>query len=289
VRTWWTRGMTSPVLAAVAVAAAIGAGAIVHLRRQAAELGSLVGYRFFDREWLGLDTLEYYFSWPFLALAAASIALVAWGRERRRDPALLAFAALVLAAILVSQLWRLHVPFEYRRVVYYAGPALAAAIGIASVGLRHRRVWVALCAVALVVVARESIGLRLPERLVRGGEPRSGLVDSLAAFRAQLDREEPSRDTLLVADRCLGVRVPYVVRRPTLVSAEEWQAGYTSLADDARDATAIVDGGAEGRRLAEERGVRYVLVDPTCNPDAATRLGGKTVFANDELVVVGLS
>jgi hypothetical protein len=168
--------------------------------------------------------------------------------------------------------------------VYYAGPALAAAVGIASVGLRHRLVWVAVCALAFLVVARESIGLRLPERLVRDREPRSEPVDSLAAFGAELDG-----NLLLVADRCLGVRVPYVVRRPTLVSAEEWQAGYTSLVPSARDATAIVAGGPEGRRLADERGVDYVLVDPVCNPDVAARLGGKPAFTSDELVAVELS
>lgn len=285
---WWREGVTKPVLASVAVAGILGAGTIVHLRRQAADLGSPVDADFFDREWLDLDIVDYYYAWPFLGLVAASLVLVVWGRERRRDPALAALAALVIAAVAVSQLWRIDVPFEYRRVVYYAGPVLAALVGIASVGLRRRDVWIAVSVVALVVVARDSIGLRLPERLVRGGEERSAQLDALAAFRAELDRADPSGDALLVADRCLGVRVPYAVRRRTLVSAEEWQAGYTSLVDGARDATAIVAARPGSRLLAGERGVDYVLVDPDCNPDAAARLGGEVIHAGDELIALSL-
>ena len=241
---------------------------------------------FFDNDWLDLDTLDYYYSWQFLALVGASLVVVLWSRERRSDPALAALAVLVAAAVVVSQLWRIDVPFEYRRVVYYAGPVLVALVGVASVGLRRRWVWVAVCAVAFVVVARDSIGLRLPERLFDEREARRAQVDALAAFRCELDRTDPSGEALLVADRCLGTRVQYAVRRPTLVSAEEWQAGYESLVDGARDATVIVGGGAEGRRLARERGVDYVLADPRCQPDLATLLDGEVAFANDELLVV---
>lgn len=285
-RAWRRRSVARPILASLVLAAAVGAGAIVHVGRQAVELGSLVGHRAFDREWLDLDTVEYYFSWPFLVLVGASLVIVAWGRERRRDPALAAFGALALAAVLVSQGWRVELAFEYRRVVYYMGPVLVALIGLASYRLVQRRAWIAVCAVAFVVVARDSIGVRLPERLMRGGEPRSESMDVLAAFRDQLARDDPSSRMLLVADRCLGVRVPYVVRRPTLVSAEDWQVGYESLVRDARDATTVVEGGPDGRRLAAELGVDYVLVDPECHPDAAARLDGKLVYASDELVAI---
>ncbi len=57
--------------------------------------------------------------------------LVARG-DLRRDHALLALAALGIASILVGQLWRVHVPFEYRRAVYYLGLALVMLIGAAS-------------------------------------------------------------------------------------------------------------------------------------------------------------
>jgi len=285
-RWWWRDGVTRPVLAAVGLAVLLGAATIVHLARQSNALGSPVSAGFFDNDWLDLDTLDYYFSWQLLALVGASLVLVLWGRERRSDPALAALAVLVAAAVVVSQLWRIDVPFEYRRVVYYVGPVLVALVGVASVGLGRRWIWVTVCAIAFVGVAQDSIGLRLPERLLEERESRSAKLDALAEFRAQLDRTDPDRRALLVADRCLGVRVPFAVRRRTLVSAEEWQAGYESLVDGARDATAIVEGGPEGRRLAEERGVDYVLADPACNPDLGTRLDGEVAFSNDELLVV---
>jgi hypothetical protein len=137
-----------------------------------------------------------------------------------------------------------------------------------------------------VIVAQDSIGLRLPERLLRGVDdqrPTAARIDALEEFVARAD---PPADALVVADRCLGVLVPYAVRRPTLVSAEEWQAGYSSFVDDAREATTIVEGGTKGRRLAAERGVDYILVAPGCYPDAVETLGGRVVYESNEVVAI---
>jgi hypothetical protein len=110
------------------------------------------------------------------------------------------------------------------------------------------------------------------------------MVDALDAFRTHLERSaEPADRTVLVADRCLGVLVPYVVQRPTLVSAEPWQAGYERLVPDARAATTIVEGGPEGERLAREHGVDYVLLDKDCGGPA---LAGAIAYENEELLVV---
>ena len=93
---------------------------------------------------------------------------------------------------------------------------------------------------------------------------------------------------MLVADRCLGARVPYLVRRRTLIALEDWQVGFTNLRPVARDAATVLEGGPEGRRLAARLGVDYVLADPRCTPDVAAALGGRPVFRSDELVVVRL-
>jgi hypothetical protein len=288
VRSWWRNGMAKPVLSGSAVGIALGAGVIAHLRRQAADLGSPVSYRFYDSDWLDAATLEYYYSWPFLALAGASLVVVAWAHDRRRDPALAAIAALLLASILVSQLWRVHVAFEYRRVVYYTALALVMAIGIAAMALRPR--WLALAgyAVVLAYVAHVSIGLRLPERLLKEPAARSATVDALEDFRLELEREGPAGRSLVLADGCLGARVPYLLRRPTMIAVEEWQAGFEKLVPEGRTARAVLQGGQAGRRLAEELGVRYVVVDPRCTPDVAAKLRGEPVFRGGELVIVEL-
>ena len=285
-RAWWREGMARPVLAGGAVGCVVGAGVIAHLRQQAAELGSPVSYRFYDSDWLDASTVEYYFSWAFVGLAAVGLALVVWNRRLRRDPALAAVAALVLAAVLVSQLWRLEVAFEYRRVVYYVAPALAILIGIGVRQARPRWFWAAGYALTVIYIAHLSIGFRLPERLLDDREARSETADALRELGVTL--EQGGDRPLVVADGCLGVRVPYLVKFPTTIAFEDWQVGFTKLVPEARVAKAVLEGGPEGRRLAGELGVRYAVVDPRCTPDVEADLGGTTVFRGDELVIVEL-
>jgi hypothetical protein len=288
-RSWWREGMAKPVLSGVAVGCVLGAGVIVHLRQLAVEVGSPVSSEFYDSDWLDSATLEYYFSWPFLGLVGASLVLVVWNRDLRRDRALGAVVALVLSSVLVSQLWRIHVAFEYRRVVYYVAPALVILIGIAFTRMRPRWLWVAGYALALAYIAHVSIGLRLPERLLEGGGERSETVDAVRALRLELEQGDSGRQTLVVADGCLGVRIPYLVRSPTTIAFEDWQVGFTKLVPEARAARTVLRGGPEGRRLAEELGVRYVLVDPRCTPNVEADLGGTTIFRGDELLIVELA
>jgi hypothetical protein len=285
-RVWWREGMVRPVLSGIAVGCALGATVIVHLRQQAAELGTPVSYRFYDSDWLDSTTLEYYFSWPFLGLVGASLVLVAWQGEARRDRALAALAALVLSAFLVSQLWRIHVAFEYRRVVYYVAPALVVLIGVAFARMRPRWLWVAGYVAVVAYVAHVSIGLRLPERVLEGAEERSETVDALRELRMMLGEADRP---LVLADGCLGVRVPYLVQSPTTIAFEDWQVGFTNLVPEARAARTVLRGGPEGRRLAEELGVRYVVVDPRCTPDVEAKLGGTAIFRGDELLIVELA
>ena len=283
---WWREGMAMPVLAGGAVGCVLGAGVIAHLRQQAAALGSPVSYRFYDSDWLDAATLEYYFSWAFVGLAVAGLALVVWSRGLRRDPALAAVVALVIAAVLVSQLWRIEVAFEYRRVVYYVAPALAILVGIGVARARPRWLWTAGYALAVVYIAHVSIGFRLPERLLGDREERSETVDALRELGVRI--EQGGGRSLVVADGCLGVRVPYLVKSPTTIAFEDWQVGFTELVPEARAAKAVLQGGPEGRRLATELGVRYAVVDPRCTPNVEADLGGKTVFRGDELVIVEL-
>jgi hypothetical protein len=248
-----------------------------------------VSYRFYDSEWLDSATLEYYFSWPFLGLVGMSLVLLASNRDLLRDRALVAVAALVLSSILVSQLWRVHVAFEYRRVVYYVAPALVILIGIAFARMRPRWLWVAGYAVVVAYIAHVSIGLRLPERVLEGGEERSETVEALRGLSVLLDETGADGRSLVVADGCLGVRAPYLVQLPTTIGFEDWQVGFTKLVPEARAARSVLQGGPEGRRLAEGLGVRYVVVDPRCTPEIEANLGGTTIFHGDELLIVELA
>ena len=277
-------GVLRPVLAGVGLAFVLGAGVVAHLRLQSVELGSPVSYRLFEPDWLNLQTFVDYYSWPFLALAALSILVLLVRGDLRRDRALLALAALAVASILVGQLWRVHVPFEYRRAVYYLGLALVMAIGAASLRLPRRGRWVAGYVVALAYIAHTSIGFRLPERLLEGEQERSAAVDALIEFRERLDRGEEAETQLVVTDRCLHFVVPYLLERPTIAAFEDWQVGFSNRVPLARKAATVIRGGPEGRRLAESLGVGYVVLDPGCTeiPD----LGGTVVAQNDAITII---
>ena len=277
-------GVLRPLLLGVGVAFVLGAGVVAHLRLQSAELGSPVSYRLFEPDWLNLQTFVDYYSWPFLALAALSVLVLLARGDLRRDHALLALAALGLASILVGQLWRVHVPFEYRRAVYYLGLALVMLIGAASARLPRRALWVAGYVVALAYIAHTSIGFRLPERLLDGEQERSVAVDALIEFRDRLDRGEEAETELVVTDRCLHFVVPYLLERPTIAAFEDWQVGFSNRVPLARKAAAVIRGGPEGRRLAETLGVGYVVLDPGCTerPD----LGGTVVAQNEAITII---
>jgi hypothetical protein len=283
----WRDGIVAPVAAAVALACVFGAGVVAHLWLQARALGRPVSYRFLDPHWLDRAAMEGYYGASFLALSLVALALVLTRRSLRSDRALLALAALALGCIAVSQLWRIEVPFEYRRVVYPVGVGLAVLIGAAFVARKPDRLWIGAVVVVVVYVARGSVGLRLPERVLQS-EPRAPAVTGLVRFREELDRGALPAGQRLVSDACLHFAVPFLVRRPTVPAFSERQVGFADRLPLARQARAILGGGAEARALAARLGVRYAIADPGCEPGLAARLGGTPVVQNNELVVVRL-
>jgi len=287
-RSWWRGGVVRPVLAAAALALLAGAGVVAHLQLQASALGRPVSYRFLGADWLDRAAIEGYYSSQFLGVVAVAVGLVLSSRRLRSDPALLAVGALALACLAVSQLWRVHVPYEYRRTVYYLAVAMVVVIGVAFLRARPRLLWVGAWALALAYVAHLSVGLRLPQRVLDAPQARDPAVAGLLELRARLDRGELPATERLVSDPCLHFAVPYLVRRPTLPAFGERQVGFVDRLPLARKAEAILEGGPEGPRLAQSLGVGYVVADPACAPDLAARIGGTVVLANEELVVVRL-
>ena len=286
---WWRRGIVRPLLGGVALAAAAGAGVVAHVQAQAADLGAPVDYRLFEPDWLSWHVVVDYYSLAFLALTAVSLTLVLSSRTLRRDSALLALLALAATCVVVGELWRVEVPFEYRRVVFYLGVAMALLVGAASVRLPRRAWWLACYAVSVAYLAHVSIGLGLPERLLAGrGDPKGQASQEIMEFRERLERGLLPEASLVVADECHNFVVPYLLRRPTLVAFQPWQVGFESRIPLAETASRILAGDRTGRRLAESLGVGYVLANPSCTPDLARRLGGKAVFSTDQLVVVDI-
>lgn len=287
VRGWWRCGIVRPVAAAAALACVLGAGVVAHLVIQGRSLGHPVSYRFLGPHWFDRAAVEGYLGAAFLVVSVVTLVLVLTSRRLRHDPALLSLASLALGCLVVSQLWRVHVPFEYRRVVYFLGVGLAILVGAAFVRRRPSALWIAAFLVVLVYLGRTSVGLRLPERVFRS-EARAPAVTGLVAFREQLDRGALADSPLLVTDACLHFAVPYLVRRPTIPAFSERQVGFVDRLPLSRQAATILAGGPRGAALAQRLGVRYAVADPECQPDLAARLHGTTVIRNEDLVVVRL-
>jgi hypothetical protein len=287
VRGWWREGVLRPLALAVGIACVLGAGIVTHLALQARALGRPVDYRFLDPGWFDRAAVEHYFGATFLVVAVAAVALVLSSARLRHDAAMLALASLLVACVAVSQLWRVHVSFDYQRVVYYVGVGLALLVGAAFARRSARVLWIGVFVLALVVVARSSVGLRLPERVLRS-EPRDAAVSGLQSFREQLDGGALPATQRLVTDGCLHFAVPYLVRRPTMPAFGERQVGFVDRLPLARQAAAILAGGPGSASLAGRLGVRYAVADPECEPELAKRLHGTTVLANEGVVVVRL-
>lgn len=287
-RRWWRHGIIAPLLAGLALAFVLGSGVVVHIVRQARNLGDPVDYRLFEPDWLSWNTLEEYLSVEFLVLACVSLIVVVLWRRSSSDPALLALAAVALACIAVSQFWRLGIPYEYRRVVFPFGLVLTLLVGAAAARIARWTVVAPLGLIVCALLAHQVTGFRLPERLLSEREPTSSAPAALESVRARIDDGGLPDTGLVVADRCLHFIVPYLLRRPTMAAFEAWQVGYTNRLPEAQLAAVIIAGGTKGRRLATELGVGYVVADPRCTPDPAPGLGGIVVARTDDAIVLRL-
>jgi len=283
---WWRDGILWPLLGALGVACVAGLGVLVHLRAQASDLGSPVGFEHFEPDWLSWEVVVEYYSLVYLVLAGAGVVVVLATRELRRDPAMLALVAAGAACVIVAELWRLEIPFEYRRAVLYAGVTIAILIGAASIRLGSGPVWVLGTVAALALLAHHSVGLRLPERLLEA-EAKGTAAQTIRTFGSSLEDDLEGR-AVVVADRCHNFIVPYLLRRPTLVAYEPWQVGFESRVALASRAQAILDGSPAGRRIAKSLGVRYVVANPACTPGLPERLGGSVVVQTSDVVIVDI-
>jgi hypothetical protein len=284
---WWHHGIVAPVSVAVGGAAILGAAVGVHLLRQARRLGDPIDSRFLEPDWLSWHTLMEYFSTGFLALAAVAVLVLVW-RRSSGDAALLAVASLVLGCVAVSQLWRIGVAYEYRRVVYPFGLALALLVGAAAARIARWTIVVPVGLVACALLAHASVGFRLPERLLADRDPTSTAPAALEALRGRIEQGNLPDTQLVVADRCLHFLVPYLLERPTIAAFESWQVAYRNRLPAAREARTVIAGGPAGQRVATDLHVGYVVADPRCTPTPAPGLGGITVLRRNDVLVLRL-
>ena len=230
-------------------------------------------YRFLEPDWLIVTRLDEYLSAEFLVLAVVGLGRASSpgvGRgsgtprssrsahrpgEHRRD----------------SQLWRLEVAYEYRRVVYPLGLALALLVGPPSRGSRGGRSWCPLVPRRLRLLRPHVDRAPAPAAAPRGAPRRVVRARRARLRRDRIDGGELPDTGLVVTDECLHFVVPYLVERPTIAAFEEWQVGFENRLPRPAGPRRSWPEGRKGRRLATELKAGYVVVDPRCRPNPAQR------------------
>ena len=210
----WRHGIVAPV--AGAGAAVLGAGVGAHVLRQAERLGDPVDYRYFEPDWLSWRALDEYLSTGFLALAAVAVLVLLW-RRSSGDAALLAVASLVLGCVAVSQLWRLGIAYEYRRVVYPFGLALALLAGAAAARIGRWTIVAPVGLLACAVLAHQSVGFQLPR-----ASRRTGAARPAPARRSTLSAGRIERGDLRTRDSWSPIAV-FISSCRTCSSARPWR------------------------------------------------------------------
>ncbi|MFT4035855.1 MAG: hypothetical protein QM679_09820 [Patulibacter sp.] len=249
-----------------------------------------------------------------VVLGAGSFAILAASRRLPRG----VWPAALLGAItlLVAYAWVAHLAMYYARMVYYWPVALAplAGAGIQQLAELLRppgsgtsavantqptaqrpatepapaRRLLAFGAAAAIAVAG-GLSVRNAERqatIVRDfyGFANAGSLRGLNALSATLKPREP-----VTTDRCWSFLATWLLSTPTYPALADQDIGPRAELALAKKGRSMLSGSDAGQRLAQQLGVRYALLDPTCPTAAArSRPRGEMVYASERLAIVRL-
>ncbi len=271
------------VLVDGAVIAAVGGSLVlVHLARQALDLGRPPGAKYFLSR-LDLEVVVHAYGRWLIVLALLSLVVVLRRRNRPADPALRAVGALTVGIVAASLLWMIGISWDYARGAYYLALPLAALIGVAATYL-PRYAWLAVC-VPLLFVGLRPLGNGPEGQNWRNvGETE---VTALRALASEVHQGGGAKTPAIVADICNAFLVPYFVHARTYGALVQWQTVAGKDLAPASDAWAMLRGGRNGARLARELGVEYAVINPQ-NCRNAPGLRGRVLFSNRRLRIIRL-
>ena len=249
-----------------------------------------VDYRFFNPDWLSLNTLDEYLSAEFLLLAGVSLlVLLLWrrsagardGRSSRSRPS--SWGASRRASSggsrSRSSIGGPSIPSDWRSSFSSVRPPR---------GSRRWAIVVPVCIVLCAYFAHTSIGLRLPQRLLAEHVGTSSAPAALDSVRARIDGGE-------LPDTRLGRHRPVPPLRRSVPPEAADDRGVRGVAGRVRErlpaarrAAMILDGGPEGRRLATELGPATSSSIPGAGQTRPAGLSGTVVVRNDDVLVVRL-
>jgi len=251
---------------AAGMAVVLGAGVAYDLYERNRTFDGSQGYEAYLSQKITWDLVARDFTYAFSAVAVLSALWLVYAAVRRRaelrDPvALVPIAALLVVVVGLGYAWVLHIPNAYVRMVYYLPLVAVPVVAVALVTLLPRRgPLVAAAALAAAVLSVSWGQAENVRSLYAFASPAS--VRGLDALEARLRPDE-----VVVTDRCWSFLATWLLHTrtlPALTPADIQPKAEVRLAEMGRE---IMSGSAEGRALADDLGVRYLVIDPTCRDE----------------------
>lgn len=270
---------------AVGLALLLGIGVLADVYSRQKTFGGTLPATAYDTTKINLELAIRDLSWPLTI--ATGVGLAALAVTRRLDRALWPAVALLVVCCALGYAYVIDLPLYYARMVFYVPLAMAPIAAVAAWRLLRPSAVAGVVGgvVVAVIVAGSVPQARTVERFYSFASPVA--LRGLDALAATLSPGE-----VVVTDRCWSFLSTWLLRTPTLPALEPQDIQPKAELVRARQARAILDGTAEGRRLQERLGVRYAIVDPTCpGPDGAVYpppAGGEPEFASRRLAIVRL-
>jgi hypothetical protein len=265
-----------------AAVAAIGAGVAYDLITRQRSFGGTLDWRSYENTKVELWPVIQDLSVPFAIVALGAV--VVTGLAARRDTRLWPPLCMLVVVVLLAYAWIVHVPLVYFRMAYFLPVVLAPLTAFALIRLLGVR-RAAIGAAVLALVASGFAWTKANDLRGFYAFANPTALKGLDIVSARLDPGD-----VVVTDRCWSFLGTWLLHARTLPALEPEDIQPKAELRRARQARAVLAGTPAGRRLADELGVRYLLVDPTCvnarGDFAQPPVTGSPLFVSKRLVIL---
>jgi hypothetical protein len=270
-----------------AAAVVLGGGVLADLLAREQTFGGTQGYQAYLATKLQWGYFARDLTYAFAAAGVVAFVLLAVTR-RLRTRLVLPLACLLAVVVALTFAWIVHIPLSYLRLAYYAPIPLVAAIAIVLTAAPSRwRVLAGTAAVALVVATtviawNQSSVVRLFY----------GFTDRASLRGMDLVARQLRPGEVVVADRCWSFQAAWLLHTPTLAALDPADIQPKAELSRARLAAAILQGTPRGRAAARRLGVRFLVIDPTCESVSGQAksppLVGRPLYASAKFAIFQL-
>ena len=265
----------------------LGGGVAADLIAREQTFGGTLSYRAYLSTKLQWDAFARDLTYAFAAAGALALVYLAFTR-RLRTRLVLPLICLLAVTVALAFAWIVHIPLSYLRMAYYAPVPLAVVVGIVLAAQPKR--WRLLAgATAVVLVAAVAVLAWGQATEVR----RFYAFTDPAALRGfDLLARNLRPDEVVVTDRCWSFQAAWLLHTRTLAALDPADIQPKAELSRARLAASILQGTQSGRAAARRLGVRFLVIDPTCQTASGEPLSpplqGQPVYASSTLAVFKL-